>query len=148
LNELTAVSGPGLSASYGYDPLGNLVSQTVGGITSNYQVAPTGIGSIVAAFNGSGSLMSHYTYGLGLTSQVTASGTAAYYDFNNIGSTVGITGTNGSYLNQYSYLPFGQTIIQSAALTNPFTFVGRFGVLANGTGLIRLDHQRGEQAEG
>ena len=35
LNQLTGVNGPGLTASYAYDPLGNLVSQTVNGATTN-----------------------------------------------------------------------------------------------------------------
>ena len=59
--------------------------------------------------------VTHYTYGLGLVSQVSSTGVAAYYDFNNIGSTVGITSAVGTYVNQYSYLPFGQTITVAAA---------------------------------
>ena len=54
LNQLTAVSGPGLTASYFYDPLGNRVSQTVNGATTNFQIDPTGLGNVVAAFSGTG----------------------------------------------------------------------------------------------
>ena len=85
-----------MTASYGYDPLGNRVSQTVNGVTTNFQIDPTGLGNVVATFGAGGALTAHYTYGLGLVSQVSASGVAAYYDFNNIGSTVGITGTSGT----------------------------------------------------
>ena len=65
-------------------------------MTTNFQIDPTGLGNVVATFDGGGGLTAHYTYGLGLVSQVSASGSAAYYDFNNIGSTVGITGASGS----------------------------------------------------
>src|SRR5207244_1921002 len=40
LNQLTAVSGPGLSASYFYDPIGNRVAQTLNGATTNFQIDP------------------------------------------------------------------------------------------------------------
>ena len=128
LNQLTGVNGPGLSASYTYNPLGDLVAQTVNGVSTRYQVDPTGTGNVVAAFGRGGTLMAHFTYGLGLTSQVSANGTAGYYDFNNIGSTIGITGARGNYVNQYTYLPFGQTMTINASLTNPFQFVGEWRV--------------------
>jgi RHS repeat-associated protein len=143
-NELTGVSGPGLGASYAYDPLGNVVSETLNGATTNFQVDPTGLANIVAAFSGagvynnSGGLTSHYIYGLGLASQVNAAGSSSYYDFGLNGSTVGITGSAGTYVNQYAYQPFGGTTTLKASVTNPFTFVGLFGVADYGTGLISM----------
>ena len=144
LNQLTAVNGPGLSASYFYDPLGNQVSQTVNGTTTNFQFDPIGLGNVVASFSGtgvynnSGGLLAHYTYGLGLTSQVGTSGTAGYYDFGLTGNTVGITNPAGSYVNRYSYLPFGQTTILSGAVPNHFTFVGWLGVQSDGSGMFDM----------
>ncbi len=55
LNELTAVNGPGLTASYGYDPLGNRISQTVNGVITNFEMTQAA-GNVVATFNGSGDL--------------------------------------------------------------------------------------------
>ncbi len=138
LNELTKVNGPGLTASYTYDPLGNRNSETVNGVTTQFLIDPTGLGDVVSTYTGSGSLTAHYTYGLGLVTQVSASGNAAYYDFNLTGDTVGITGATGSYVNKYSYLPFGQTTTITAALTNLFTFVGQFGVQSDGSGLYNM----------
>jgi RHS repeat-associated protein len=137
LDQLTAVNGPGLSTSYSYDAIGNRNSQTVNGVTTEFEIDPA-LGAPVASFGTGGALTAHFTYGLGLTSQVSASGTAAYYDFNNIGSTIGITGTNGTYVNQYSYLPFGQTTTIAAALANPFTFVGQAGVMNDGSGTFAM----------
>ena len=136
LNELTAVNGPNVTASYAYDPLSNLISQTNNGTTTNYQVDPIGLGNVVAAYDDNGSLLSHYTYGLGLASQVSAAGVAGSFDFNNVGSTVGITGTNGSYVNKYAYLPFGQTITVALTQSNPFRFLGQFGVQEVSTDLL------------
>jgi RHS repeat-associated protein len=136
LSQLTGMTGPGISANYGYDPLGNRVSQAVNGVTRHFQIDPAGLGNVVAALDGSGNMEVHYTYALGLASQVNAAGAAANYDFNNVGSTVGITGSGGNYVNKYAYLPFGQTTVITATLADPFTFAGQLGVTQDGTGLF------------
>ena len=74
LDELTGVNGPGQTASYTYDPLGNRNSQTVNGTTTQFLIDPFGLGDVASTYSGSGSLIAHYTYGFGLTSQVSASG--------------------------------------------------------------------------
>ncbi|MFI5454955.1 MAG: RHS repeat-associated core domain-containing protein [Isosphaerales bacterium] len=138
LDQLTAVNGPGVTASYAYDPLGNRVSQTVNGVAANFQIDPAGLGNVVATFGAAGTLTAHYTYGFGLVSQVSPTVIASYYDFNIVGSAVGITGTSGGYVNKYAYLPFGQTITIAAGASNPFTFVGRFGVQDDAAGLLGM----------
>ena len=56
---------------------------------------------MVASYNGSQSLIADYVYGLGLESQAGPGGTG-YYDSTGSGNTVGITGSSGSYVNQYT----------------------------------------------
>jgi RHS repeat-associated protein len=139
LSQLMAVSGPGLSASYTYDAIGDRVSQAIGGVTTTFQVDPiAGYGNVVATYTGVGALAAHYTYGLGLVSQVSSAGTAAYYDFNSIGNTVGVTDSTGSYVNKYAYLPFGQTTTIVAAIANSFTFIGQYGVIDDGGGNLDM----------
>ena len=133
LNQLVSIANPdGSVQSFQYSPLGFMVGTgtTSGANTSqtNYLVDPTGLGNVVASYNGSGSLIANYVYGLGLVSQTGPSGTG-YYDFDASANTIGITGTNGTYVNQYSYLPFGETTTLSATLPNPFTFGGQAGVI-------------------
>ena len=137
LDQLIGVSAQGLSASYTYDAMGNRNSQTINGVTTQFEIDPGGLDNVVATFSG-GALAAHYTYGLGLVSQVSPAGTAAYYDFNDIGSTIGITGSSGTYVNRYSYLPYGQTTTITATLFNPFTFVGQSGVMNDGSGLFEM----------
>src|SRR5262249_16683518 len=115
---------------------GYQVSSTANGQTTNNLIAPFGLGNLAAQFDRKGNLIAHYTYGFGLVSQVSASGSASYYDFNLQGSTVGITNAAGAYVNQYSYAPCGQGRTSSAEVANPFTFVGRYGVSADGNELI------------
>jgi RHS repeat-associated protein len=91
------------------------------------------MGNIVGTFDGSGSVVDHYTQGLGLTSQVSATG-AAYYNFDLTGNTTELTGGGGAVQNTYSYLPFGEQLSATGSPANPFTYVGQFGVMDDGDG--------------
>jgi RHS repeat-associated protein len=135
-NQLTGVTGPdGTTYTYTYDALGDPIGVTTNDQTTAYLYDPIGLGYVVGAYTTGGGTVADYTYGLGLTSQVTSSG-ASYYDFDASGSTVGLTGTSGSYVDQYSYLPFGEIASSSGSLANPFTFQGQSGALGNGNGSL------------
>ncbi len=138
VNQLTGITSPTDTWSYQYDPFGNQVSSTDNGVTTQNLIDPAGLGNIAAQFDGSGNLIAHYTYGLGLVSQVPAVGSAGYYDFDLTGNTAGITGAAGTYVNKYAYLPFGTVAASSGSLANPFTFVGQAGVTSDGSGLIDM----------
>jgi RHS repeat-associated protein len=137
LNELTSVSGPSGTTTYTYNALGQQVSSTTNGQTTEYLNDPAGIGNVVGTYTGSGSLIADYTYGLGLTSQVTAS-TSYYYDFDALGSTAGLSNSAGSYVNGYSYLPFGGTLASSQTITNAFQFVGQLGAMTDASDLVDM----------
>jgi RHS repeat-associated protein len=130
VNRLTNVSSPGDTETFGYDALGNLSSTASNGYVTQYLVDPTGIGSVVAAYDAGGNLLADYVQGLGLTSQVSSSGAQYYYDFDGLGSTVGITNHLGSEVDSYSYLPFGEFLTQNVSISNPFNFVGDLGVVS------------------
>ena len=55
-----------------------------------------------------------------------------YYQFDAVGNTAQLTGPDGTVLNSYSYLPFGESLSASASVANPFTFVGESGVMREG----------------
>jgi RHS repeat-associated protein len=125
---LTSVSGPGLNETFSYDALGHLGSSTVNGQQANYLVDPSGISTLTAAFSATNSLIAHYASGLGLVGQVALGGSATYYDFDALGSTVGLTNSLGGYMNTYQYLPFGSILTETETVPNPFVFVGAWGV--------------------
>ena len=135
---LVSTTGPGVTWTYEYDALGSLVGQTRNGARTEYLVDPTGLGDVIAEFNGSGTLLAHYTYGLDLASRVSSGGGAAYYHFDGSGNTVLLTGSAGAVLNSYSFLPFGEKVNSSEAVSNPFTFVGQFGVRDEGNSLYYM----------
>jgi RHS repeat-associated protein len=121
--------------SYQYDGLGERVSATHNGVVTQYLNDPSGFGNVEAEFTGAGQLVSHYTYGLDLTSAVPASGSAAYYHFDASGNTAQMTNASGSVVNSYTYLPFGEKTASTTGVANPFTYAGEYGVTDEGSGL-------------
>ncbi|MCX6693073.1 MAG: DUF6531 domain-containing protein, partial [Methanomicrobiales archaeon] len=141
-NRLIRVTSPDGVYSYTYDALGNRAGVTYNGNLTRYSVDPLGIGDVVAEYNGSGALIARYTHGLGLLSKIGPSGSEYYYSFNPTGHTMGITDSTGKVVNQYQYTPFGEYRQKYETITNPFTYVGEYGVMDDGNGLLymRLRH--------
>jgi RHS repeat-associated protein len=119
---------------YEYNVFGNRSATVYNGQRTSYMVDPFGMGDVLAEYDNSGNRTAQYTHGIGLVNQVGGSGTA-YYDFDALGSTVGMTGTGGSILNSYRYNPFGEDIFESETVANPFEYVGQWGVTEERNGL-------------
>ncbi len=126
--------------SFEYDALGNRVASTHNGVQTEYLIDPSG--RVVAEYDGSGKLLAHYTQGAGLTSRVDASGQAAYYSFDATGNTAQLTGTSGTVLDSYTYLPFGESLTATQTVANPFTFSGQSGSTQEGGGLTSMARGR------
>ncbi|HEX3150378.1 MAG TPA: RHS repeat-associated core domain-containing protein [Gemmataceae bacterium] len=137
LNRLTGVTSPTDTFAYTYDSFQNLLDETRNGQTTTNVTDPIGLGTVTAQY-GPGGLLAHYVSGLGLEARVDGAGAKAFYDFDRIGSVVGMTDSTGAYVNRYAYLPFGETTTLAAALANPFTYVGRWGVSSDGNGLFNM----------
>jgi RHS repeat-associated protein len=134
-NRLVGMVSSADSWSYQYNGIGNRISATHNGTVTQYLNDPSGFGNVEAEFTGAGALVSHYTYGLDLTSAVPASGSAAYYHFDAAGNTAQMTDASGNVVNSYTYLPFGEKLASTAGVSNPFTYVGEYGVMDEGSGL-------------
>src|SRR5262249_14224118 len=76
-------------------------------------------------------------YGLGLVSQVTPGG-SNYYQFDAQGSTAGVTNASSGLVASYDYLPFGGLVASTGSVSNPFTYMGQWGVTSDGSGLYGL----------
>ena len=127
-NRLVGQSGGGGVLAFQFDALGQRSVVARDGVRTNYLIDPTNLGDVVGEFDSSGAPIARYTHGLGLVSRVTLTG-AAYYNFDAQGNTAAMTDATGAVVNRYSYLPFGQTTVLAAALPNPFTFVGQYGIM-------------------
>ncbi|MDB9540082.1 Calx-beta domain-containing protein [Anabaenopsis arnoldii] len=119
---------------YEYDGLGNRVATIINGQRTEYLLDPAGLGDIVGEYDGNGNLVTVYHHGIGLVSRVSDSN-SYYYDADALGSTIGLTTNDGSYVNRYSYLPFGEDLTKVEGVANPFEYVGQWGVMDEGNGL-------------
>jgi RHS repeat-associated protein len=142
LNRLTGMTSPTDTWTYQYDGLNQRVSATHNGTVTQYLIDPSslasGLGNVEAELNGSGQTVAHYTYGLDLISSVPASGTPSYYHFDASGNTVQMTSASGAVVNNYVYLPFGEKLSSTVGVANPFTYVGEYGVMDEGSGLYYM----------
>ncbi|WP_026733597.1 RHS repeat-associated core domain-containing protein [Fischerella sp. PCC 9605] len=135
-NLLVKVVEPnGVETEYEYDALGNRIATIYDGDRTEYLIDPFGLGDVVGEYDEEGNLVANYAHGLGLESRTDESNATAFYDFNDLGSTVSLTDSEGQTLNQYAYAPFGQEVQKTEVIANPFEFVGEFGVTEEPNGL-------------
>ncbi|MBN2451204.1 MAG: RHS repeat protein, partial [Lentisphaeria bacterium] len=145
---LTA-AGAGASVwNWEYDALGNRVAMTESGQRTEYLVDPTGIGTLVAEYDAGGNLLARYVHGLGPVCRIDASGEIAFYGFDGNANAALLTGPDGSALNRYEYLPFGEPLLCDETVPNPFRFAGRQGVLTDSSGLVHMRQRWYEPAAG
>jgi RHS repeat-associated protein len=132
-----AVSG-GNTYHYKYDGLGNRVAMIDNNeVETRYIVDPLG-SRVLAETNEGGTITAYYVYGLGLISKITPTGQTYYYHYDGLGSTIAITNTAGTIVNKYAYDTYGKVLSQTEAIPNPFKYVGKFGVMDDGNGLLYM----------
>ncbi len=134
-DRLTGVQNATDTWIYQYDALGNRIGAIHNGQAEHFLIDPLGQNALVGEFDSKGNLLAHYTQGIGLTSRIDASNAKTFYNFDGSGNTVGISGSAGTYVNSYSYLPFGEIQSSAQTIANPFQFGGQLGVMAQGNGL-------------
>ena len=91
-DRLVAYDGGGTSVQYEYDALGLRIAKIEDGVRTEYLPDPTGLTNVAAEYDASGNAIARYVYGVaGLVSRDDSQGSAAYYDFDAVGSTVALT---------------------------------------------------------
>jgi RHS repeat-associated protein len=108
-----------------YDGDGNRVSETVGGVTTNYlvdTVNPTGYAQVVDELQ-SGTVARAYSYGLERISEKQASGTS-FYGYDGHGSVRQLTNSAGAVTDTYDYDAFGNLINLTGTTPNMYRFAG------------------------
>ena len=78
-----------------------------------------------------------YIYGKGLLAVATSSARYCYH-FNGTGSTVALYRLSQDVVNSYAYEPFGAILSQQETISQPFKFVGQYGVMAEPNGLYYM----------
>lgn len=127
----------GVITQYHYDGAGNRLERVQNGVTTRYVLDVNGsLANVLAETDGGGSITAYYVYGLGLISKVLPNGTAFYYHYNSLGSTVALTDASQNITDSYAYDPFGRLANVSGSNANPFRYVGRYGLMDEGNGTL------------
>lgn len=137
-NRLKKVTTSQGTWEYGYDGVGNRIEIKNGSDTRRFLVDPTGMTQAMAEYDGNGNLIAYYIYGLGLIYKVDASGNPYYYHYDFTGNTVAMTDSSGSIVNKYAYTPFGTLVGSKETVSNPFRYVGKYGVMDGDNGLYYM----------
>ncbi|MBO4488109.1 MAG: S-layer homology domain-containing protein [Bacteroidales bacterium] len=132
-DNLTSVSGD-FNASYSYDGLGNRRSATRNGVTTKYILdILRENANVLMETNNSGTPLNYYIYGAdGLVSRIGADGTTThYYVSDHRGSIVAMVNSSSSatVTHRYQYDDFGNVLQSEEADSNPFRYVGKYGLM-------------------
>jgi len=124
----------GLDAvSLSYNALGTLATRNVGGATTHYHYnAALPSHPIVAEQDqASGEITRYYVTSPGGTLLYMIEmpdRTVRHFHFDHLGSTLALTDADGNVTDSYAYDAFGRLLAHQGPSTQPFTFVGRYGV--------------------
>ena len=129
--------------SYLYDGMGNRVSRTKSGAqpeqTKYILDLNAEMSNVLAETNAAGDIQNYYIHGFGLISRINAGGQRNTYHYDTLGNTVAVTDESNNVVESYTYDEFGAVIAASPANTlNPFRYVGKYGVMDEGNGLLYM----------
>jgi len=138
-NRLMEMTNGGTVTLYQYDALGNRYSRTRSGNTTRYVLdVNTSLTNVLAETDSSNNITAYNLYGLGLIARIQPDGTASYYHYDSRGSTIALTDDSANITDTYVYDPFGKPVNRSGSTNNPFTYLGRYGVLDEGDKLFYM----------
>jgi RHS repeat-associated protein len=127
----------GSASQYYYNGRGVRVQSQGLRSTTRYVVdVVSDLPQVLCETDGSGADSAYYVYGQGLAYKVLPNGTHFYYHYDMTGSTVAMTDDGLAVRNAYAYDPFGRVTESFEATPNPFKFVGQYGVMDEGNGLL------------
>jgi RHS repeat-associated protein len=131
-NQLTGISGPGVSASFVYDGLGRREKKTTNSVLTEFLFDDR---NPVKETSGA-TITANILPGLGidefLTRTEVSSGITSYFLADALGSPVAVTDSTGVVQTEYTYEPFGKTTATGASNSNSYQYTGREN---DGTGL-------------
>lgn len=116
-NRLVSVSGQSTVTSYTYNGLGDRLSQTVNGMTTNYTL-DLNIGLTQVLSDGT----TDYLYGNGRIAQVSTA--TEYFLADALGSVRQMTDQAGTVTYTQSYDPYGTVTYMAGTSSTPYGFTG------------------------
>jgi len=118
-----------LLTTYNYDATGHRLSKSAG--TNNFRYVTDlngGFSKVLQITDANGVIRSQYIYGKGLLERVDSTANILYYHFDGQYNTVALSNPSGVITDTYAYLPFGVMVSHTGNTSQPFAFLGEFGV--------------------
>lgn len=123
-------SNDGTMVDHIYDARGYRVARIENGVEVRYILDHgRSMSHVLAETDAFGAITAYYIHGPRLVARIAADGTERYYLTDIIGNVLCLTDDNGEVTDRYLYDPYGIIIAREGLTTNPFTFIGRFGVM-------------------
>ena len=128
-NQLSAVTGSGVNASFQYDSRGQRIGKTLNGTTTNFLYNGANIVQEQSAQTGTANVLSG-----GIDEIFTRTDSSGSWSplLDDLGSSLALTDANGAAQTQYTYGAFGQSTATGADNNNAAQYTGREN---DGTGL-------------
>jgi RHS repeat-associated protein len=124
-NQLTAISGPGVSASFVYDGLGRREKKTISGSLTEFLY--DGVNPVQETSGAT--VLANTLDGLGIDEIFTRTDISAvttrHYLPDGLRSAIALSDPAGTIQTEYTYDPFGGTTLNGALDTNRFQYAGR-----------------------
>ena len=118
----------------GYNGLGDLVGRIENAVGTLYDHADAlGLSPMVAERDGqTGAWLRFYVYApwgeLLYLIETAAGNRVLHYHFDHGGNTLFLTDPGGGVTDAYAYTPYGRLVARNGTTTQPFTFVGKWGI--------------------
>jgi RHS repeat-associated protein len=139
-SRLTSVTRNGTNSQYTWNGLGRRTRSVVAGTTHNYHYDH--VGRLLFETDSTGALTARYYYrDRALVALWVAGQGVHFYHFDKLGSALALTDEQGNLSAIYRYTPYRAVASAFARVPNPFTFVGRYGVMDDGAGLFLMQHR-------
>ena len=135
--QLIGVSNTSHTTHMTYSGVGDLFARSVDAVTNRfYYNYAIGMKPIISEQNTGGQFARHYVWTPGgalLYMIDAADGNKVYhYHFDRVGSTLALTDAAGTVTDAYAYTPYGRLAGRTGSNPQPFLYVGRYGVRAEG----------------
>ena len=122
--------------TYKYDAEGNRVEVSKNGTTTRYLIDNVlGLSKPLAKMDDTNNIQTYYIWTNGLGYAVNADGTTLQYLYDYKGNTNAVMNDTDTPVVAYAYTSYGKLMGQTGKLDNPFTFLGKYGIMSDSESL-------------
>jgi len=146
-NRVVSLVHGATTSTFSYNGLGWRTKTVTGSTTTRWHHDTDG--RLLYETNAAGQVLAVHIWA---NQRVIATGTPAagygYLHADRTGNVLALTNRTGDVVASYAYAPFGEVLRRTGSWRNPFTHVGEFGVIEDGTGLFLMTRRHYDAISG